>query len=120
MASSEFVNPNDANGEPLGVGVSSYPKFQDGATPPLVSPQTGTGLTLKRPTGAVRLHVSCSVAFLVGQGNLSGSGAGNGYVAMPAAQWWVSDCAALATIALATQAGGAGVWSFCWDIEAGN
>ena len=120
MAESEFINPQDANGQPLGVGVSSYPKFQDGSASPKVSPQTGATLTLTRPTGAVRLHVTCSVAFLVGQGNLSGSGTGNGYVAMPAAQWWVSDCAALATIALATQAGGSGTWSFCWDVEAGN
>ena len=120
MAEAEFINPQDANGQPLGVGVSSYPKFQDGATPPLVSPQTAVSLTLKRPTGAVRLHVSCSTAFKVGQGNLSGSGAGNGSVVMYAWQWFVIDCAALATIALATSAGDSGVWSFCWDIDAGN
>lgn len=116
-ASSEFTSPLDANG--VSLGVSSYPIFQDGAATPLVSPQTGTTLTLTRPIGAIRVHVSCSVAFTVGNGTMDGS-SGKGYVTMGAGQWWGTECAALDSIPMKTTAGGSGVWSYCFDVYAGN
>ena len=117
-SSAEFISPVDANG--VYMGVSSYPKFQDGAASPLVSPQTGATLTLTRPSGAIRLHVSCTVAYDVGEGTLAGTTTGNGYVAMAAGQWWGTECAGLTTISLKTAGGGSGTWYYCWDMYKGN
>ena len=113
MAASEFSLGRGSNNEIL--GVSTKPKYQDGSETPQVSPISASSLTLTRPNGAVRLHITCDAAYKAGEGTLAGT-ADNGYVPVAENTWYDVECVGLDSIPVATQSGSAGNWAFLWDM----
>ena len=106
------------------INVAASLKFEDGSTPPIVSPYTtaitDTPKAIKVPFNAVVCVLRINQAGRVGTGNLTGTGTGNGYKCVSANGDYVYPCVGITEIKLRAEVAGTPITKLDYQFEVLN